>query len=451
MQVELAKDFLPKLKELIEVDDKVALLASLVDLYANDICEILYELDDSQAIYILDVFDDETSADIISNLEPVYRKGLFKKLETNKIASKFKYIDSDDAVDILNDIPTKEREEIISYINDPEKVSYIIDLLHYEPDCAGGIMAKELIKANINWGISQCIDEIRRQGEKVDKIHSIYVVDDNDLLLGRVSLKKIILSNSNMKIKDIFETEEFFYVESYKSKDDVAKIMEEHDLEAIPVVNVQGKLLGRITIDDVVDVIKERAELEQQLMSGISGNAEEYDSVWQQSRVRLPWLLIGMAGGLLGAKFIGLFEADLALIPAMAFFIPLITATGGNVGIQSSTVVVQSLANKSNFETGITKRLGNLLLVGLLNGLVISLVVFLFNMALGDSFSLAIVVSISLLCVVMLSSIMGTITPIVLDKFGINPALASGPFITTANDLLGLGVYFIIAHILLQI
>jgi magnesium transporter len=451
MQVELAKDFLPKLKEQIENNDKVSVLASMVELYANDICEIMYELDDSQAIYILEIFDDETAADIISNLEPVYRKNIFKKLETNKIALKFKYIDSDDAVDILNDIPTKEREEIISYIDDPEKVSYIIDLLHYEPNCAGGIMAKELIKANINWGISQCIDEIRRQAEKVDKIHSIYVVDDKDYLLGRVSLKKIILSNANMKIKDIYETEEFFYVESYKSKDDVAKIMEEQDLEAIPVVNVQGKLLGRITIDDVVDVIKERAELEQQLMSGISGNAEEYDSVWLQSRVRLPWLLVGMIGGLMGAKFIGLFEADLALIPAMAFFIPLITATGGNVGIQSSTVVVQSLANKSNFETGLTKRLGNLLLVGLLNGLVISLVVFLFNIALGDSLSLAIVVSISLLCVVMLSSIMGTITPIVLNKFGINPALASGPFITTANDLLGLGVYFIIAHSLLQI
>lgn len=450
MQVELHKDFLEKLIQAVENEDTGFILGNMDDLYATDICEIFYELEVSTALYILELFDEEKAAEIISNLDPDYRKQLLQGVESQSIAAKIKYIESDDAVDLLSEIPVKEREEVLSYIEDNEKASNIIDLMHYEPDTAGGIMAKELVKANINWKIGQCIDEIRRQAETMERIYSIYVVDDLGILMGRVSLKKIILSNDQTTIADIYD-QDILSVESYQNKDEVAKIMEEHDLEAIPVVNAQNKLLGRITIDDVVDVIKDKAELEQQLMSGISGNAEEYDTIWKQSRVRLPWLIIGMFGGLMGARFIGLFEADLLLIPAMAFFIPLITATGGNVGIQSSTVVVQSLASKSNFETPLSGRILNLLMVALLNGLVISTLVFIFNIAIGEKYSLATVVSVSLLCVVMLSSFMGTITPIVLDKLGINPALASGPFITTANDLLGLGVYFMIAHLLLQI
>lgn len=311
-------------------------------------------------------------------------------------------------------------------------------------------MAKELIKANINWTVKQCIDEIRRQAENVEKFYSIYVVDDDDRLLGRVSIKKLILSKDNVLIKNIYENN-VIAVESYREITEVVEIMQKYDLEAIPVINVQGKLLGRITIDDVLDVIKEKTEKDIQAMTGISESIEENDNIWVLSRARLPWLIIGMIGGLLGSRFIGIFEDKLVIVPAMAFFIPLITATGGNVGVQSSSLVVQSLANKSFWGSSFLKRLFRVLLVAVINGCVLSALVFSFNVFIGESLSLAIVVSIALFSVVLLASIMGTLTPLILDKFGVNPALASGPFITTANDLLGLAVYFTVANLLMSI
>jgi magnesium transporter len=281
----------------------------------------------------------------------------------------------------------------------------------------------------------------------VDKIYSVYVVDNNDKLLGIVSLKKMLLAGDDTKIADIY-TSDIISVESYKPAEEVAEMMQKYDLESIPVVNVHGNLLGRITIDDVVDVITEQAEQDIQMMAGISDSAEEDANVWRLSRVRLPWLLVGMLGGILGARFIGFFEDDIILIPAMAFFIPLITATGGNVGIQSSSVVVQSLANKSGIGAFNSEKLLKVFLVALVNGIAISALVFLINLAIGEDIRLAMVVSIALLSVVVLASFMGTITPLVLDKAGVNPAIASGPFITTANDLLGLGIYFFVAHTL---
>ncbi|MGB5930391.1 MAG: magnesium transporter, partial [Cyclobacteriaceae bacterium] len=299
-----------------------------------------------------------------------------------------------------------------------------------------------------NWTVVQTIEEIRRQAENVEKLYSIYVVDDRDRLIGRIGVKKIILANDNTRIADLYEPE-IASVETYMDEEEVAQIMRKYDLDAVPVVNVQGKLVGRITIDDIVDVITELAEQERQIMAGISEDVEEADSVWMLSRARLPWLIIGMAGGLLGAQFIGLFEKDIQIIPAMAFFIPLITATGGNVGIQSSSIVVQSLANPSLFGTGIGKRILKVLTVAILNGLVLGLIVLLaVKLIMAEDIRLALVVSIALFSVVLLASFMGTVTPLILNKVGINPALASGPFITTANDLLGLAVYFLVAHLL---
>jgi magnesium transporter len=275
------------------------------------------------------------------------------------------------------------------------------------------------------------------------------VVDDHDKLLGIVSLKKMILAEDDMLIADIYDPD-ILSVESYRDAEEVAQIMEKYDMEAIPVVNVHGKLLGRITIDDVVDVIKEEAKADMQAMAGISEDTEEDANVWRMSWARLPWLLIGMTGGILGARFLGLFEHTISIVPAMAFFIPLITATGGNVGIQSSSVVVQNLADKTFINSFNFGRLFKGFLVALINGIAISSIVLVFNILIGEQTRIALIVSSALFSVVILSSIMGTITPIVLDKLGFNPALAAGPFITTANDLLGLGVYFSLAHILLS-
>ncbi len=295
----------------------------------------------------------------------------------------------------------------------------------------------------------QCVDEIRRQAQQVEKVNSVYVVDEKGILKGRVSLKKIVLSRASNRVADIYD-DEVMSVELHQSAEEVADIMRRYDLDSVPVVNVNGKLMGRITIDDVVDVITELAERERQAMSGLSGNAEEdEESIWLSVKARLPWLLIGMIGGLLAARFVGIFENDLiAVVPALAAFIPLIGGTGGNVGIQSSSVILQSLANRSVFEISTLERLMKVLVIAVFNGVILGLIVFAFNYALGAELRLSLVVSIALISVVLLASFMGTVTPLVLDKFGINPAVASGPFITTANDLLGLTIYFLTAKLL---
>ncbi len=416
------------------------------DLHPADICAILQEMDEVQQDFILKSLDIEIVALVLTEFDEDAQQTFLKSKTSQEIANYIDCLDSDDAVDMLKPLSIQMREEVVALMKKREKARNITQLLPYDADTAGGLMAKEMIRANVNWNVLQCIEEIRRQAEKVEKIYSIYVVDNKGILLGIVSLKKIILSADNTLIADIFE-EDIRSVATHQTEIEVADLMRKYDLETLPVVNVQGKLLGRIAIDDVVDVITEQAELERQLMSGISADIEEDDNLFVLSRARLPWLIIGMFGGISGANFIGLFEKDLILVPAMAFFIPLITATGGNVGIQSSSIILQSLANKTIFND-MSKRLLKVFLVALINGIIIAGIVFGFVIIMGEPLKLALVVSLALFFVIILASFTGTITPIILNKLKINPALASGPFITTANDLLGLAVYFLTARML---
>jgi len=450
MELELTKEYVEQLRQAVDEQDNVFISQSLFEQHPADISAVLDELETHECKYIIDLLPRQISAEIISNLDADTRKKFLRVFQSQEVADLLEFIDSDDAADMLEEQPVKFREEIIALIHDPKIADDIIELLHYDDDCAGGLMAKELIKANINWTITQTIEEIRRQAENVDKIFSVYVVDDYDKLLGIVGVKNILLARGNTKISDIFD-DEIIALESYRESWEVVEMMRKYDLEAVPVVNMAGKLLGRITIDDVVDVITEQAAEEQQMMAGISDDVEVEDSIWRSAKARLPWLLIGMGGGLAGAQFMGLFESELRIVPAMAFFIPLITATGGNVGIQSSTVIVQSLANSTGLDDSYWNKIFRIMLIGLLNALVISTIVFLFAWVTGQPINLSLVVASALFSVVLLSSLMGTITPLILDNYGINPALAAGPFITTANDLMGLAVYFGVARVLLNI
>jgi|TARA_R110000868_G_scaffold29390_2_gene109245 magnesium transporter len=448
---ELSKEYLEALRENIESENVAFIQESMLDINKADVAAILDELDMMEALFVLRALDPDFSADILNELDEDPQYKVIKAMPPEELATLIDHMDSDDAVDILNQLVVNDREAVISHLAVKEKSLYIIELLRYDEDSAGGLMAKEIIKANLNWTVVQTIDEIRRQAENVEKIFSIYVVDNKEQLLGRVALKKLILASSNTKVADLYE-ENIISVPTYMEGEEVAEIMRKYDLEAVPVVNVKNKLVGRITVDDILDLIRDQAEEDIQAMTGFSDDVEESDSVYRLSRARLPWLLIGMVGGLLGAGFIGFFEEGLNAVTALAFFIPLITATGGNVGIQSSTLIVQSLANRSVFEDSLTKRLLKVFLVAVLNGLVLALfvmgtVVFLYD----KEVKFGLVVSIALFSVVLLASFMGTLTPIILDKLGINPAMASGPFITTANDLMGLAVYFMVATLLLNL
>jgi magnesium transporter len=444
---ELTKEFVDRFQEALNANDDAFIRKSLEDLNAADITTVLYEFNSEESKYVLSLLSVETRAEIIRDLDPETRKKFLKVYQPADISAFVNLLDSDDAADILNELPIKESEEVIALL-DSEVRSTVIDLLRYDPNVAGGLMAKELIKARSTWNVVQCIDEVRKQAENVTKFYTIYVVDDENKLLGRVALQKLILTDPKTLVKDIYD-EDLVAVETYLSDTEVAEIMKKYDLESVPVINVQGHLVGRITIDDVVDVITEQADEERQMMSGITEDVEEDDSVWRNTRARLPWLLIGIVGGMLSARFMGLFEAEIERIAAIAFFIPLIQATGGNVGIQSSSLVVQSLVTHGPLDEGLATRLSKVLRVAVLNGVFLSVLVLISSTIFFGYDRLTLVVAIALFCVVIFASFIGTVTPLILNRFGFNPALASGPFITTMNDLLGLAVYFLTIHILM--
>lgn len=447
IQFELTKEFVDRFQQALDERDQAFILESLQGVKAADISALLYEFNSEESKYVLDQLPLEVQAEIINDLDTDTRVKYLKVYQVNEIIPIVDALHSDDVADILNELPVKEREEVLSGLNH-ELRTQVTELLRYEENVAGGLMAKELIKVRDHWTVVQCIDEIRKQAENVDKFYAVYVVNDRDVLAGRVSLKDLVLSDARKVVSDICERD-ITSVETYLSDLEVADIMRKYDLESVPVVNVQGQLVGRITIDDVVDVITEQAEEDRQLMSGISEDVEEDDSVWRNTRARLPWLLIGIVGGLMNAKFMGLFEAELSRITAIAFFIPLIQATGGNVGIQSSSLIVQSLANPGFVYDGLWTRLAKVFLVALLSGISLALLVYGANVLIFSEQKLSIIVSVALLSVVVFASFVGTITPLILNRFGFNPALASGPFITTTNDLLGLTVYFFTVHLML--
>ena len=447
MTFELTKDYLGQIQEAIDIRDDTLLRTEMEDLYPADISGILYELDTDHAHYLLTLLDNAVGAEILANLDPAVRLDLLATFNSAELAPLVNVMDSDDAVDLLNEQPIRSREEIIALLEDREQARFILDLLHYDEDVAGGLMQKELIKINVNLTVNGCIEEIREQAENVEKVYSVYVVDDVGKLLGLVSLKKIVLAYPTAKIADIYD-DDIIFVETYRPVDEVAEVMQRYDLDAIPVVNVQGRLLGRITIDDVVDVITEQAEEDIQVISGLSGEVEEDDTVWARAKVQLPWLVAGAVGSLLAATVINGFQSELGKIAALAAFIPIIGSTGGNVGIQTSSLILQSLADTSGLSISLGQRLLRTLLVAIINGLVVGLIAGTYTFLIGQP-RLFPVVAISLLAVVLLASFMGTVTPLLLNRIGINPAVASGPFITTANDLIGIGVYFMIADLLL--
>lgn len=447
VQFELTKEFVDRFQQALDEHDQNFILQTLEDVKAADISALLYEFNSEESKYVLSLLSTEVQSEIINDLDSDTRINFLKIYQPKEITAIVNLLNSDDAADVLNELPVKLREEVLAGL-DSELRAQVIDLLRYEENVAGGLMAKELIKVRDHWTVVQCIEEIRKQAETVDTFYTVYVVNDQDRLLGRVSLKDLVLSDARKVVSEICEGD-IVSVETYFEDKEVADIMRKYDLESVPVVNVQGNLVGRITIDDVVDVITEQAEEERQLMSGISENVEEDDSVWRNTRARLPWLLIGIFGGLMNAKFMGLFEAELMRITAIAFFTPLIQATGGNVGIQSSSLIVQSLSNPGFVEEGLWPRLTKVFSVALLNGVFLAVIVFGANVLLFSERDLSFVVSVALFSVVVFASFIGTVTPLVLNRLGFNPALASGPFITTTNDLLGLTIYFFTVHLML--
>jgi magnesium transporter len=447
MAFQYSQELINQVSLLIQQNDEKAVVDLLKDLHYADIAEILDELNTYEATYVFNSLDTEITSEILLEVDEDVREKILQSLSAKEIADELIELDSDDAADIMSELSEERKKEVISEIDDDEHAKDIVELMRYDEDSAGGLMAKELVKVNENWSVLTCVKEMRAQAEEVSRVHSIYVVDDHDKLKGRLSLKDLLTTSTKTPIKEVYISKVDF-VRVDDSAEDVARIMQKYDLEAIPVVDELGRLVGRITIDDIVDVIKEEAEKDYQLAAGLTEDVEADDTIFELTRARLPWLFLGLLGGVGTARIMGLFEGAISEHAILFMFTPLIAAMAGNVGVQSSAIIVQGLAN-DNLKGSIGKRLLKEISLAMLNGLILALILFSMTWFWQNDVTTAFAISISLFFVIIMAGLIGTFVPLFLNKRGIDPAIATGPFITTCNDIFGILIYFWIAKMML--
>ena len=446
-QFKIDNELISKIKKLIEDNNRDKLLSSLADIHYADLAEIFELLETTEVIFLVKIFDKQKIADALAEIDEDLREIILEKLSAKEIAEKIVELDTDDATDVISELTEERQERVFSQIKDAELTGDIKELLKYDEHTAGGLMAKELVSVNENLSISKCLDEIRKQAKNVTRVHSIYVVDSKNRLRGRLSLKDVVTAQSRSKVRDIY-IPNVDYVTVDQEGEDVAKIMSKYDLEAIPVTNKRKTLLGRITIDDIVDLIKDEAEKDYQLAAGISSEVEVNDSIFQLTKARLPWLFLGLLGGL-GSVFILKDFEQIMNQPELRnlfFYTPLIAAMAGNVGVQSSAIIVQGLANdlvKGSLLNRLFKEVG----LSLINGFALSVILIIFGQIVNQDIFMSLTIAGSMMGVIIIAALVGTFVPIILDKQGIDPAIATGPFITTANDIFGIFLFFYIAKI----
>ena len=447
MAFEITKELLEKVQGLIKNQKDTELSNYFSDIHHADIAEILDELTFDEAVYIIRLLDSETTSEVLMDVDDDVREKILRQLTAKEIAEEIDELDTDDAADVIAELPEKRKQEVMQEIEDKEHAKEIVELLRYDEDSAGGLMAKELVKVNESWTVLRCVKEMRIQAEEVTRVHSIYVVDDSDKLKGRLSLKDLLMASTRAKIADVYIPKVDFVTVTDEAED-VANIMRKYDLEAIPVIDELGVLVGRITIDDIVDVIKEEADKDYQLAAGITQDVEADDTIWELTRARLPWLFLGLIGGVGAARIMGFFDDAIAENAILFMFTPLIAAMAGNVGVQSSAIIVQGLAN-DDVKGSIADRLLKEVSLAMINGLALSVLLFIYVFIAEQDVNVASAISISLFAVIIVAGLIGTFIPLFLDKRGIDPAIATGPFITTSNDIFGILIYFWIAKMII--
>jgi magnesium transporter len=446
---QLNDEILSQFKSDIEQRNANALKKRAGEYHYADLAEIVDELSIDESIYLIKLLDSEKTSDVLTEVDEDIRESILELLSVKEIAEEVEELDTDDAVDLIAELPEERQAEVIAQIEDEERVQDIQELLTYDENSAGGLMAKELVKVNENWTVTKCVREMRTQASEVKRVHSIYVVTDENKLIGRLSLKDLLTANDKAKVKSVY-IPKVDYVNINEQGEEVAKLMAKYDLEAIPVVDDQKELLGRITIDDIVDFIKEEADKDYQLAAGIASDVEADDSIVELTRARLPWLILGLIGGLGSVFILEGFEQVMQhpSYKTLFFFTPLIAAMAGNVGVQSSAIIVQGLANdivKGSLFNRLMKEVG----LSLINGIALSTLLLLFGYFTGLETSISLTIALSMLCVIVVSALVGTFVPIILDRNNIDPAIATGPFITTSNDIFGIFLFFYIAKVIL--
>lgn len=449
MSFEITKELLENVSTYVGNSNDSALNELFGEMHHADIAEILDEISFDESVYIIKLLDSEKTSEVLMDVDDDVRERILKNLSAKEIAEEVEELDSDDAADIIGELSEERQEAVMSEIEDEEHAKEIEELLTYDEDSAGGLMAKELVKVNENWTVLKCVKEMRIQAEEVTRVHSIYVVDDDGKLKGRLSLKDLLITSTKTAISEVY-IPKVDYVTVDDELVDVSNIMRKYDLEAIPVVDVTGVLVGRITIDDIIDVIKEEADKDYQLAAGLTQDVEADDSIIQLTKARLPWLFLGLLGGVGAFLIMGLFENTFEENAVLFFFTPLIAAMAGNVGVQSSAIIVQGLAN-DDVKGSINSRLIKEMFLATLNGIVLAICLFGFVWLYEGKVNTALAISVSLVIVIIVAGLIGTFVPLFLNKRGIDPAIATGPFITTSNDIFGILIYFMIAKMILGI
>jgi len=449
MQFDISDKFLDNLTELIALDKSKEITSLFADVHFADIAEVLDEVDFDEAIYIIKLLDSEKTSEILTELDEDIREKILENLSAQEIADEVGEMDSDDAADIIGELSVERQNRVINALEDDELAADIKELLSYDENTAGALMAKELVKVYETWTVAGCMRRIRGQAKEVTRVHSIYVVDKEEKLVGRLSLKDLIIAKSDQKISEIAKSK-VDAVSVNEDDEEVAKIMAKYDLEAIPVVDDNHILLGRITIDDIVDVLKEEADKDYQMAAGLTQDVDSDDSILELTRARLPWLFLGLVGGIGAFLIMEGFQDVFSTYAALFFFTPLIAAMAGNVGVQSSAIIVQGLAN-NDVKGSINSRLLKEMFLALLNGVILAICLFIFVWIIKGEINLALAVSASLVAVIVVAGLIGTFVPLFLNKQGIDPAIATGPFITTSNDIFGILIYFMIAKVILGI
>jgi len=436
--IELA-NILDDLDFLAAEQDAGMILNILIGNHPADIAHIVMGLSKQRAKYVFGLLDADTAANVVVELDDVTRNTLVTTMKEERITELVDEMDSDDAADFVSELPDDLVEKVLNAI-EKEDSDEVKELLQHEEDSAGGIMALEFISVHEGAPVDAAIREIRKKAEEVDEVYNVYAVDGNGVLTGFLPLKKLILAKSNQLVKSIM-LREVISVPTNLDQEQVARIFRKYDLVSMPVVDAFGKLVGRITIDDVVDVMEEEASEDIQKMAGISDEAEiRQTSALKISFGRLPWLLVGFGGQLMAALVMKQFEISLREIFMATFFIPLMMAMGGNAGIQAATIVVRGMALGELNPGGTFKRLVREVHVSLINGSICGLLLFAV-VTLVDSVLLGLVLALAMVGVILNASFIGSSVPLVLRRFGVDPAIAAGPLITTFNDIIGLSIY----------
>jgi magnesium transporter len=434
------------------VDDIVTLLAEgqrgmvlnlVADLYPADVALLLRHVPAEEAKRLFRWLPPELASDTLAEMEDAFRASLLEDLSQTVLTDLLDALDTDDAVDVLADLPDEVALQLLPDLEDTEDLT---ELLEYGEETAGGLMAREYVAVTPDWTLQEATEEVRRHADDVDEIYTAYVVDDNGVLVGVVSLKQLLLSPASVPIRDIMDTD-FISVAVDVDQEEIGQLVQRYDLLSVPVVDSDGQMLGRITIDDVVDVIRDEAAEDIQLMSGITGEEETIDTAFEVSRGRLPWLIIGLVGSGLSGFVIGSFEGTLQQAVVLATFIPIVTAMGGNAAVQSAAIAVQGLGSGELWLTDAFRRLGKEMLVALLNGVVVAALLCgtVAALGMGDVSTLVVTLGLTMLSVSLVATTNGALIPFVLTWVGIDPASAMGPFVTTLNDIIGLAIYFLIA------